>query len=71
METFIHMAEDAYTNIQSKAKVNGILPDSFTLTWGVCQECLFSMLLYIIVTEVLTSFINTNERIKGIQVGDK
>ena len=71
METFIHMVEDAYTNIQSKIKINGILPDPFTLTSGVCQRCLLSMLLYIIVTDVLTSFINVIERINGIQVGDK
>ena len=71
METFIHMVEDAYTNIQSKIKINGILPDPFTLLSGVCQRCLLSMLLYIIVTDVLTSFINVIERINGIQVGDK
>ena len=28
------------------------------------------MLLYIIAAEVLASFINVNERIKGIQIGD-
>ena len=33
-------------------------------------ERLFSMILYIIETEVLASFINANKRIKGIQTGD-
>ena len=65
---FIHIVEDAYTTIQSKIKINGFLTDPFTLTQGVCQGCLFSMLLYILVAEVLGSFINVNKRIKGIQI---
>ena len=64
------MVKDVYTNIQSKIKINGLLSDPFTLTREVCQGCLFSMLLYIIVAEVLASFINANKRIKGIQIGD-
>ena len=36
----------------------------------VCQVCLLSMLLYIIEIEVLASFINTDEMIKGIQIGN-
>ena len=64
------MIKDVYTYIQSKIKVNGLLSDPFTLTQEVCQECLFSMLLYIIAAEVLVSFINANKRIKGIQIGD-
>ena len=64
------MVEDLYANIQSKIKINGIVPDPFTLMRGVCQGCLFSMLLYDIVAKVLASFINTNKRIKGIQIGD-
>ena len=34
------------------------------------QGCLLSMLLYIIATEVLANFINTDQMIKGIQIGD-
>ena len=49
--------------------MNGLLSDPFTLT-QVCQGCLFSMLLYIIATEVLASFINVSKRIKEIQIGD-
>ena len=36
----------------------------------VCQWCLPSMLLYIIVVEVLANFINTDKMIKGIQIAD-
>ena len=46
------------------------MSDPFILTRGVCQVHLFSMLLFITVTEVLASFINANKRIKGIQIGD-
>ena len=69
-DKFIHMVKDAYTNIQSKIKINDLLSDPFTLRWEVCQGCLFYIVLYIIVAEVLASFINPNERIKGIQWGD-
>ena len=36
----------------------------------VHQECLLSMLLYIIVIEVLGNFTNTDKMIKEIQIGD-
>ena len=36
----------------------------------VRQGCLLSMLLYIIATEVLVSFINADKMIKMIQIGD-
>ena len=64
------MVKDVYTNIQSKIEINGPLSDPFTLMQKVCQECLFSMFLFIIAAEVLASFINVNKRIKGIQIGD-
>ena len=69
-DKFIHMVKDVYNNIQSKIKINGPLSDPFTLTQEVCQGFLFSMFLYIIVVEVLASFINANKIIKGIQIGD-
>ena len=69
-DKFIHMVKSVYTNIQSKTKINGLLSDPFTLTQEVWQGCLFSMLLYIIAEEVLSSFINVNKRIKGVQIGD-
>ena len=36
----------------------------------VRQGCLLSMLLYNIAAEVLANLINTDKRIKGIQIGD-
>ena len=36
----------------------------------VREGCVLFMLLYIIVTEVLANFINTDKMIKGIQIGD-
>ena len=64
------MVKDVYTNIECKIKIYGLLSDSFTFTQEVCQGCLSSMLLCIIVAEVLASFINANKRIKGMQIGD-
>ena len=71
VDKFIHMIKDAYANIQSKIKINGLLSDPFTLTQEVCQGCPFSVLLYIIVAELLASFINAKKKIKGIQIGDR
>ena len=64
------MVKVLYTNIQYKIKINGLLSDPLTFTRDVCQGCVLSMLLYIIVNEVLPSFINVNKRIKGIKIGD-
>ena len=40
-----------------------------SLTQSVCKTCLFSMLLYIIATEVFASLIDANKMIKRIQIG--
>ena len=66
---FIYMIKVAYNNIESKIKVNDILPDTLTLML-VRQGYLLSMLLYNIVAEVLANFINADKRIKEIQIGD-
>ena len=63
------MIKVAYTNIESKIKINGLLSDPLTLML-VNQGCLPSMLLYNIVAAVLANFINADKRIKGIQIGD-
>ena len=68
-DKFIHMIKVAYTNIESKIKITGLLSDPLTLMW-VHQECLLSMLLYNIKAEVLASVIDADKRIKGIQIGD-
>ena len=61
------MVKDVYSNIESKIKINDLLSDPFTLAPEVYQECLFSILLYVIAAEVLAIFINANKRIKGIR----
>ena len=52
------MIKVAFTNIQSKIEINGILSEPFTLMRGVRQGCSLSLLLYIIVAEVLANFID-------------
>ena len=63
------MIKVAYTNIQSKIKINGLLSDPFTLMQGVHQVRPRSMLLYIISAEVLANFTVANKRINRIQIG--
>ena len=63
------MIRVAYTNIESKIKINGLLSDPLILML-VCQGCLLSMLLYNILDEVLANFIDADKKIKGIQIGD-
>ena len=60
---FIHMIKVAYTNIESKIKINGILSDPLIVMF-VRQGCLLSMLLHNILTAVLANFINADKRIK-------
>ena len=62
------MIKVAYTNTQSKNKINGLISDLITLMRGVRQGCPVSILLYIIAAEVLANFIDTNKRIKGIHI---
>ena len=69
-EKLNRMIEVAYTNIQSKIKINGLLSDPFTLMQGVRQGCPLSMVLYITVAYVFANFIDADKRIKGIQIGD-
>ena len=63
------MIKVAYNDIQSKTKTNGLLSDPFTLMQGVPQGYPLSMVLYI-TAYVFANFINTDKRIKGIQIGD-
>ena len=69
-EKFIRIIKVAYTDIQSKNKINGLLSDPFTIMQGVRRRCPLSMALYITVAEVLANFIDADKRIKGIQIGD-
>ena len=65
------MIQVGYTNIQSKIKINGLLSDTFNLMGGVHWGCRLSMLLYFTEAKILTIFINTDARIKGVQTGDQ
>ena len=69
-EKFIHTIEVAYTNIQSKIKINGLLYDPFTLMRGVHQGCPLSSVLKFRAAEVLANFIVADKRIKGVQIED-
>ena len=68
-EKFIRMIKVAYTDIQSKIKINGLLSDPLTLMQGRRQGCLLSMVLYITLAYVFANFIDANKRITGIQIG--
>ena len=57
------MIKVAYTNIESKIKINGLLSDTLILMF-VHQRCLLSMLLQNIVAVVLANLINGDKRIK-------
>ena len=67
---FIRMIKVAYTDIQSKIKINGLLSDSFTLMQGINHGCPLSLVLYIMAAEVLANFIDADKRMKGVQIGD-
>ena len=67
---FIRMIKVAYTDIQSKIKINGLLSDPFTLMQGVRQGFPLSLVLYIMAAEVLANFIDADKRMKGVQIGD-
>ena len=64
------MIKVAYTDIQSKIKINGLLSDPFTLMQGVRQGCPLLLVLYIMAAEVLANFIDVDKRMKGVQIGD-
>ena len=64
------MIKVAFTDIQSKIKINGLLSDPFTFMQGVRQGCPLTMVLYVTVAYVFANFIDVDKRIKGIQIGD-
>ena len=69
-EKFIRTIKVAYTNIQSRIKIYGLLSDPFTLMQGALQGCPLSLVSYIRAAEVLANFIDAYKRIKGVQRGD-
>ena len=68
-DKLIHMIKVAYTNIESKIKISGLLSDPLFLML-VRHGCLLSKQLQNIVAEVIDNLINADKRIKGIQIGD-
>ena len=62
------MIKVAYTNIESKIKINGLLSDPLTLML-VHQGRLLSMLLFNVADEILANFINADKSTKEIQIG--
>ena len=64
------MIKVAYTDIQSKIKINDLLSDPFTLMQGVHQGCPLSIVLYITVANLFANFIDADKRIRGIETGD-
>ena len=70
METNSFISEVAYTNMESKIKINGLLFDLLT-PLCVCQWCQLCKLLYNTAAEILSNLVNADKRIKGIQIGDQ
>ena len=68
-ETYSFTFEVAYTNIESKIRMNGLLFDPLTPIF-VRQWSQLSKLLYNTVAEVFANLINDDKRIKGIQIED-
>ena len=69
-EKFIRMIKVAYSDIQSKIEINGLLSDHVSLMQGVRQGCPLSMVLYITVAYVFANFTDADKRIKGMQIGE-
>ena len=63
------MIEVAYTDIQPKIKINGLLFDSLQIQ-GFLHSCPLSMLLCIFAVDVLAIFIDADARIIDMQIGD-
>ena len=69
METNSFTFEVAYTNLESKIKINGLLFDPLIPICGRLW-CQLSKLLYSTTDEVLANLINADKRINGILMGD-
>ena len=68
MEANSFTFEVAYTNIESKIKINGLLFDPL-YPICVCQWCQLSKLLCNTAAVLLANLINADKRIKRIQIG--
>ena len=67
METNSFTFQVAYTNIESKIKIHGLLSDPLT-PMCVRQWCQLSKLSYNIAAEVLANLINADKRIRDHEI---
>ena len=65
---YFHMAYSPNNPPTRQVNVNGYLSDSFPLRSGVAQGCPLSPLLFLLVTEVLSRLIMTDEEYSGVVV---
>ena len=65
---FITWIQLLYTNISSCTINNGYLSQRFPLSRGIRQGCPILALLFILVAEVLSTKLRTNDEIKGIEI---
>ena len=66
--TFISWIKLLYSNITSCTINNGYLSCNFQLSKGIRQECSISALLRILVAEILSIRLRSNENAKGITI---
>ena len=65
---FINWIKLLYHNISSYTTNNGFLSRNFKLTRGIRQGCPISALLFVLVAEILSIKLRTDETVTGIQV---
>ena len=61
-DKFTHMIKLAFTKIESKLEINGILFEPFSLMRRNHQECPFPIVLFIIAAEISTNFFDKDKR---------
>ena len=65
-KTFINWIKLLYSNINTCTINNGYLSHNFTLERGIRQGCPLSALLFILVAEILSINLRSNQKAKGI-----
>ena len=67
--SFISWIRSLYTNITSCTVNNGHLSRYFGLSRGIRQGCPISALLFVLVAEILSVNLRSNNKVKGISIG--